>query len=86
MAEDLTDVELLAQIVENLVDNPLSVVVVRTVDDNGVLLTLHVHKEDMGKVVGKAGVTAQAIRTILRGKGRKQNANVSIKIAEPEFV
>lgn len=82
--KNLKDADLLTVIVQNLVDNPGSVFVERSTDEKGVLLTLHVDARDMGKVIGKVGATAQALRLILRGKGRKENATVSVKIAEPE--
>lgn len=71
-------------VVKALVDNPESVVVNRTVDEMGVLLTLDVHKDDMGKIIGRAGNTAKAIRTLLRVVGMKNDARVNLKINEPE--
>lgn len=50
----------------------------------GVLLTLDVHAEDMGKVIGRKGATAKAIRTLLRVVGMKNYARVNMKILEPE--
>ena len=50
----------------------------------GVLLTLRVNATDMGKVVGRQGVTAKAIRTLLRIIGVKNNTSVNLKIEEPE--
>ena len=50
----------------------------------GVLLTLCVHKDDMGKIIGRSGATAKAIRTILRVVGMKNDARVNLKIEEPE--
>lgn len=83
MSENLADSDLLKMIVQNLVDKPESVVVTRTTDDMGVLLTLQVGKEDMGKVIGKDGATSQALRLLLRIKGRRDNATVKVKILEP---
>ena len=70
-------------VVKSLVDNPEEVKVVRTVDEMGVLLTLDVNRDDMGKVIGKDGATAKALRTILRVVGMKYNARVNLKINEP---
>ncbi len=56
----------------------------RTVDEMGVLLTLAVHKDDMGKIIGRSGATAKAIRTVLRVVGMKNEARVNLKIEEPE--
>jgi predicted RNA-binding protein YlqC (UPF0109 family) len=77
-------VAFLEHVVTNLVDNPDSVKVNKTVDEMGVLLTLDVHPEDMGKIIGRKGATAKAIRTLLRVVGMKNNARVNMKILEPE--
>lgn len=69
--------------VKALVDNPDSVVITRSVDEMGVLLTLTVAPEDMGKIIGKDGNIAKAIRTLLRVVGMKHNARVNLKINEP---
>ncbi len=78
------DQEFLEFVVKALVDNPDSVKVTRTVDEMGVLLTLDVHQEDMGKIIGRSGNTAKAIRTLLRVVGMKNNSRVNLKINEPE--
>jgi len=78
------DQQFLEYVVKALVDNPNDVKINRTVDEMGVLLTLSVHKDDMGKVIGRSGQTAKAIRTILRVVGMKNEARVNLKIEEPE--
>ena len=78
------DAQFLDFVVKALVDNPEAVVIERTVDEMGVLLTLAVSSEDMGKVIGRQGNTAKAIRTLLRVVGMKNNARVNLKINEPE--
>jgi len=78
------DAEFLDYVVKALVDNPADVKIVRTVDEMGVLLTLDVNPADMGKVIGRSGNTAKAIRTLLRVVGMKNNARVNLKISEPE--
>ncbi len=78
------DQEVLEYVVKVLVDHPESIKVTRTIDERGVLLLLDVHPEDMGKVIGKEGHTAKAIRTILRVVGIKNGARVNLKINEPE--
>ncbi len=78
------DQEFLQYVVTALVDKPESVVITRTVDEMGVLLTLTVDKDDMGKIIGRMGATAKAIRTILRVVGMKYEARVNLKINEPE--
>src|SRR3954464_11250008 len=70
-------------VVKALVDNPDAVVINRSVDEMGVLLTLTVSPDDMGKVIGRSGNTAKAIRTLLRVVGMKHNARVNLKINEP---
>lgn len=71
-------------VVKAIVDNPSDVVTTRTVDEMGVLINLSVNPADMGKVIGKEGQTAKSIRTLLRILGAKNNARVTLKIAEPE--
>lgn len=78
------DQQFLEYVVKALVDNPNDVKITRTVDEMGVLLTLTVHKDDMGKIIGRSGATAKAIRTILRVVGMKNEARVNLKIEEPE--
>lgn len=57
----------------------------RTVDDKGVLLSLHLRKEDMGRVIGKQGETARSIRRLLRQFGLSNNMHVALKINEPTY-
>ncbi len=78
-----TDQEFLEYVVKMLVDNPSDVKVNRQVDEMGVLLTLDVNPADMGKVIGRSGNTAKAIRILLRVVGMKNNARVNLKINEP---
>lgn len=78
------DQEFLTYLIKALVDHPEDVKVERKVDELGVLLTLRVHRSDMGQVVGRQGSTAKAIRSLLRIVGIKNNARVNLKIEEPE--
>ena len=78
------DQEFLEYVVKSLVDKPDEVKVDRTVDEMGVLLSLTVDAEDMGKIIGRSGNTAKAIRTLLRVIGMKNNARVNLRINEPE--
>jgi len=78
------DHEFLEYVVKALVDKKEGVKVERTVDEMGVLLTLAVDQEDMGKIIGRQGNTAKAIRTLLRVVGMKNNARVNLKISEPD--
>jgi predicted RNA-binding protein YlqC (UPF0109 family) len=78
------DVQFLDFVIKALVDNPSDVKINRTVDEMGVLLTLGVSPADMGKIIGRSGNTAKAIRTLLRVVGMKNNSRVNLKINEPE--
>ena len=74
----------LEYVVKALVDNPNDIKIDRTVDEMGVLISLSVNPADMGKIIGRMGNTAKAIRTLLRIIGMKNNARVNLKINEPE--
>ncbi len=85
MAEETPQYQgLLEYIVKSLVDNPNDVQLNRRVDEMGVLLSLKVHPQDMGQIVGRQGSTARAIRTLVRIAGLKAHARVNLKIEEPE--
>ena len=84
MAENFSDQEFLEYVIKGLVDNPNDVEVSRKVDEMGVLLTLKINAADMGKIIGRAGNTAKAIRTLLRVVGLKNRSRVILKIEEPE--
>jgi predicted RNA-binding protein YlqC (UPF0109 family) len=77
------DQQFLEYVIKALVDNPNDVKIARTVDEMGVLMTLEVNAIDMGKVIGRSGNTAKAIRTLLRVVGMKNNSRVNLKINEP---
>jgi predicted RNA-binding protein YlqC (UPF0109 family) len=78
------DQEFLEYVIKALVDKPDKIVITRVVDEMGVLLTLTVDQEDMGKIIGRSGNTAKAIRTLLRVVGMKNTARVNLKVNEPE--
>lgn len=78
------DKDFVEYVVKSIVTKPDQVSVNRTVDSMGVLLTLQVDKEDMGKVIGKSGQTAKSIRILLRVIGSKTNTRINLKIVEPE--
>ncbi len=80
----MKDQEFVEYVVKALVDNSEKVRVERRVDEMGVLITLDVDASDMGKIIGRDGATAKAIRTLLRVVGMKNNARVNLKINEPE--
>ena len=83
MAEE-QDQEFVEYVLKTVVDNPDDVKVDRTIDEMGVLISVSVHPDDMGKVIGKSGQTAKAIRTLLKVVGAKRDARVNMKIIEPE--
>lgn len=71
-------------VIKSIVNNPDTVQVTRTVDELGVLLSVKVAPEDMGLLIGRAGSTAKAVRTLARIVGMRNNARVNLKIEEPE--
>ncbi len=79
-------IEMLQILTEKIVDFQNEIRIESRTDEMGVLLTLHVAKEDMGKVIGRDGATAKSIRTLLRVVGMRENARINLKIAEPEEV
>ncbi len=84
MAAMPQDQEFIEFVVRSIVNNPKDVKTERTIDERGVLITLHINPEDMGYVIGREGQTARALRTLLRIVGAKSNARVNLKIYEPE--
>ena len=74
------DQQFVEYIVKSLVGYPDDVVVERIIDEKGVLLSLTVNPEDLGRVIGKRGVTAQSLRTLLRALGTKNDARYNLKI------
>lgn len=74
------DQQFIEYIVKSVVGHPDDVVVDRIVDEKGVLLSLTVNPEDLGRVIGKRGVTAQSLRTLLRALGTKNDARYNLKI------
>jgi hypothetical protein len=82
MSENL-DKQFLESIIKSIVGVPDAVTVERTVDERGVLLTLKIDPSDMGFVIGRRGQTAQAIRTLLKVVGARNNSRVNLKIYDP---
>ena len=78
------DQQFVEYIVKTLVNNPDDVKVDRKIDEKGVLLSLTVDPSDVGRVIGKRGVTAQAIRVLLRALGTKQDARYNLKIVNTD--
>ncbi|MBP9762474.1 KH domain-containing protein [Patescibacteria group bacterium] len=84
MEEQHVEQQFLEFVVKSVVNHPENVKVERTVDDRGVLLTLHVGQDDMGYVIGRDGQTARALRILLKIVGAKADARVNMRIFEPE--
>ncbi len=82
MTDGNIDQQFVEYVVKSLVGHPDDVVVERTIDEKGVLLKLTVNPEDLGRVIGKRGVTAQSIRTLLRALGTKNDARYNFKIMD----
>lgn len=78
------DQQFVEYIVKTLVNNPENVNVTRTIDEKGVLLELTVDPEDVGRVIGRRGATAQSIRTLLRALGTKNDARYNLKIVNTD--
>ncbi len=76
------DQQFVEYIVKSLVGNPDAVKIERSIDEKGVLLELTVDPEDLGRVIGKRGATAQSIRTLLRALGTKNDARYNLKIVD----
>ena len=76
------DEQFIEYIVKQLVNNPDVVKIDRTVDEKGVLLSLTVSPEDIGRVIGKRGATAQSLRNLLRALGSKNDARYNLKIVD----
>lgn len=74
------DQQFVEYIVKSLVGHPDDVSIDRIIDEKGVLLTLTVNPEDLGRVIGKRGMTAQSLRTLLRALGTKNDARYNLKI------
>lgn len=81
---NFVDREFVEYIIKQIVNKPDEVEVTRKVDEMGVLIEVKVNPEDMGLLIGRAGSTAKAIRTLARIIGMRNNARVNLRIVEPE--
>lgn len=80
------DQQFVEYIVKSLVSRPDDVQVERSIDEKGVLLVLTVHPEDLGRVIGRRGTTAQSLRTLLRALGTKNDARYNLKIIDTDNI
>lgn len=70
-------------VIANLVENQDDIIVEKSIDELGILITLKLNKEDMGRIIGKNGQTIKSIRTLLRIIAKKENQKINLKIIEP---
>lgn len=82
MPSPTIDQQFIEYIVKSLVGNPDAVSIERRIDEKGVLLELTVDPEDLGRVIGKRGTTAQSLRSLLRALGTKNEARYNLKIVD----
>lgn len=78
-----SEVGYLTLIIKGLVSKPDEVVVDKIVDEKGILLSISVAREDMGKVIGKMGTTAKSLRVIMHAFGYNNKQVVFVKVLEP---
>jgi uncharacterized protein len=74
--------DVLEFVAKQLVDHPGDVRIEVSEDDREVVLELHVHDEDLGKVIGKRGRTAKALRTLVKAAGALDDENVTVEIVD----
>jgi predicted RNA-binding protein YlqC (UPF0109 family) len=72
----------LEHVVAALVDHPDDIRIEEAEDDQGIVLELTVHPEDVGKVIGKRGRTANALRTLVRAAGALDDEDVTVEILD----
>lgn len=82
MSDTTIDQQFIEYVVKTLVGKPEAVSIERTIDEKGVLLLLTVDPEDLGRVIGKRGATAQSMRTLLRALGTKNESRYNLKIVD----
>jgi uncharacterized protein len=78
------DFSTLQQILAHLVTVPDDVKINRVVDEQGVLLSISVNPKDMGIVIGKNGIMANSIKTIMRALGKAHQMNIRVEFLEPD--
>ena len=79
---EMIEQQFIEYVVKQLVDKPEAVSVERVVDDRGILLKLTVDADDLGRVIGKHGATAQSLRNILRALGTKNDSHYNLRIID----
>jgi predicted RNA-binding protein YlqC (UPF0109 family) len=84
LEKDTVDLQTLSLIINNLVTEPSEVVINREIDEKGVLLKVKVSAKDMGIVIGRNGIMANSIKTIMRALGKAHDMNIRLEILEPD--
>jgi predicted RNA-binding protein YlqC (UPF0109 family) len=84
MSDQFPERKFLEYLLSTLLEHTDDIVLEDRKDDLGILFTLTVHEDDMGKLIGKGGQTIQAIRTILRMLGSKRQERINLKVIEPK--
>lgn len=72
--------EIVEIIAKSLVDHPEQIIVEETSDERGVVFQLHVAPEDMGKVIGRQGRIAKAMRTVVKAAATRENQKITVEI------
>jgi predicted RNA-binding protein YlqC (UPF0109 family) len=80
---DIPGLEFLRFVMESLVEEKDQLKIEGVIDEQGVLLTVQVSKNDMGKLIGKGGQTVKALRTLLRLIGGRATQRINLKVLEP---
>lgn len=78
--------ELVSWVTINLVDHPDDVRVRRLERDGGEIFEVHVHPDDLGQVIGKGGLTAKSLRTLLEAMGKRAGRNYGLEIADEDVL
>lgn len=78
------EAEILLNLIKELVSMPDDIKMIEQNDDMGVLITVSVNQEDMGKIIGREGSMSKVLRTILRCLGMRNQKRLSLKIVDPE--
>jgi uncharacterized protein len=84
MPNESIDVQTLQYILSHLVTVPADIKIDRQIDEKGVLISVLVNAKDMGIVIGRNGVMANAIKTYMRALGKAHNMNIRVEFLEPD--
>ncbi len=84
MSQPTIDVVVLTNLLKSLVTKPEEVKITRQIDEMGVLLSIQVHPQDMGIVIGRNGAMATAIKTLMKAVGKANHMNLRVRFLEPD--